>query len=92
MTTLLPVLPARLNTGDGLINIAANKQEQFEAVCDVVGRSELKEDPRFTNRQSRLEHRRGTKRTFWRRPCLQMMPEPGVINLMPAGVPAGLCG
>lgn len=48
-------------TGDGLINIAANKQEQFEAVCDVVGRSELKEDPRFTKRQSRLEHRQELK-------------------------------
>ena len=50
-----------LNTGDGLINIAANKQEQFEAVCDVVGRSDLKEDPRFTKRQSRLEHREELK-------------------------------
>ena len=24
------------HTGDGLINIAANKQEQFEALCQVV--------------------------------------------------------
>ena len=26
-------------TGDGLLNIAANKQEQFEALCRVVGRA-----------------------------------------------------
>ena len=44
-------------TGDGLLNIAANKQEQFEAVCRVVGRPELVEDARFSERQGRLQHR-----------------------------------
>lgn len=44
-------------TGDGLINIAANKQEQFEAVCRVVGRPELIDDPRFADRQARLDNR-----------------------------------
>ncbi|MEQ9556405.1 MAG: CaiB/BaiF CoA-transferase family protein [Rhodospirillales bacterium] len=44
-------------TGDGPINIAANKQEQFEAVCDVVGRPDLKSDPRFAERQARLDNR-----------------------------------
>ena len=44
-------------TGDGLLNIAANKQEQFEAVCRVVGRPELITDTRFNDRQSRLQHR-----------------------------------
>ena len=44
-------------TGDGLLNIAANKQEQFEAVCRVIGRPELIEDERFIERQSRLQHR-----------------------------------
>lgn len=45
------------NTGDGLLNIAANKQEQFEAVCEVVGRSDLIGDPRFADRQARLNNR-----------------------------------
>ncbi|WP_163393103.1 CaiB/BaiF CoA transferase family protein [Enterovibrio norvegicus] len=45
------------NTGDGLINIAANKQEQFDAICDLLGRAELKTDPRFSERQARLKHR-----------------------------------
>ncbi|MBO6519145.1 MAG: CoA transferase [Rhodospirillales bacterium] len=44
-------------TGDGLLNIAANKQEQFEAVCDVIGRPELKTDERFAARQARLDNR-----------------------------------
>jgi crotonobetainyl-CoA:carnitine CoA-transferase CaiB-like acyl-CoA transferase len=44
-------------TGKGLLNIAANKQEQFEAVCRVVGRDDLIDDPRFAERQARLQHR-----------------------------------
>ncbi|MEL6436694.1 MAG: CaiB/BaiF CoA-transferase family protein [Pseudomonadota bacterium] len=44
-------------TGDGLINISANKQEQFEALCDAVGRGDLKADARFAVRQSRLDNR-----------------------------------
>jgi formyl-CoA transferase len=48
-------------TGDGLINIAANKQEQFEAVCRVVGRPEWISDPRFADRHGRLQHRAGLK-------------------------------
>lgn len=44
-------------TGGGLLNIAANKQEQFEAVCRVVGRPEWIADPRFADRTSRLAHR-----------------------------------
>lgn len=44
-------------TGNGLLNIAANKQEQFEAVCDVLGHPEWKTDSRFIERQGRLQHR-----------------------------------
>ncbi len=45
------------HTGDGLINIAANKQEQFEALCRVVERVELITDERFSDRQVRLDNR-----------------------------------
>jgi formyl-CoA transferase len=48
-------------TGDGLLNIAANKQEQFEAVCRVVRREDLIADPRFAQRQARLTHREALK-------------------------------
>lgn len=44
-------------TGSGLLNIAANKQEQFEAVCDVIGKPDLKTDERFAARQARLDNR-----------------------------------
>jgi CoA:oxalate CoA-transferase len=44
-------------TADGLLNIAANKQEQFEALARVIGREDLLTDPRFAQRQGRLDHR-----------------------------------
>ena len=44
-------------TGDGPLNIAANKQEQFEAVCRVIERPDLATDPRFAERQARLANR-----------------------------------
>lgn len=45
-------------TGDGLINIAANKQEQWEEVARVAGMAELISDPRFVDRLARLRNRR----------------------------------
>lgn len=45
-------------TADGFINIAANKQEQWEAVCDVLGLPELKKDPRFEERDTRKKNRK----------------------------------
>ncbi|HUI11718.1 MAG TPA: CaiB/BaiF CoA-transferase family protein [Bacteroidota bacterium] len=44
-------------TGDGHINIAANKQEQWESVADVLGVPELKEDARFRERDARKRNR-----------------------------------
>ena len=75
-------------TGNGLLNIAANKQEQFEAVCDVLGLEALKSDPRFAKRQTRLDNRAaltalleqamaGDSAAVWRE------------RLNDAGVPAG---
>jgi CoA:oxalate CoA-transferase len=45
-------------TKDGHINIAANKQEQWEAVADVLGVPELKTDPRFQERDRRKQNRK----------------------------------
>ena len=45
-------------TRDGYINIAANKQEQWEAVTDVLGVPELKADPRFQERDTRKKNRK----------------------------------
>lgn len=44
-------------TKDGYINIAANKQEQWESVTDILGVPELKEDPRFKIRDVRKSNR-----------------------------------
>lgn len=45
-------------TQDGYINIAANKQEQWEAVCEVLEVPELKADPRFQERDTRKKNRK----------------------------------
>ena len=44
-------------TGHGLLNIAANKQEQFEALASAVGRPDLIHDSRFANRENRKKNR-----------------------------------
>lgn len=44
-------------TADGHLNIAANKQEQFEELCRQIGRVELAADDRFAARESRKQHR-----------------------------------
>jgi crotonobetainyl-CoA:carnitine CoA-transferase CaiB-like acyl-CoA transferase len=44
-------------TGKGLLNIAANKQEQFETLCGLIGRGELTADPRFAGREDRKRRR-----------------------------------
>ncbi|WP_066737054.1 CaiB/BaiF CoA-transferase family protein [Cupriavidus sp. D384] len=75
-------------TGDGPLNIAANKQEQFEAVCRVVGRPDLASDPRFAERQSRLANR--TALTAELEAELAKKPATEWWQLLnEAGVPAG---
>ncbi len=45
-------------TKDGYVNIAANKQEQWESLADLLGLSELKSDPRFRQRDARKKNRK----------------------------------
>jgi crotonobetainyl-CoA:carnitine CoA-transferase CaiB-like acyl-CoA transferase len=45
-------------TKTGYINIAANKQEQWESLCDVLGVANLKTDPRFQKRDIRKKNRK----------------------------------
>ncbi len=49
-------------TADGPINIAANKQEQFEALCQIIGLPELLHDPRFAGREARKANREALNR------------------------------
>jgi crotonobetainyl-CoA:carnitine CoA-transferase CaiB-like acyl-CoA transferase len=45
------------STGDGPLNIAANQQQQFEALARLIGRPELAADPRFADREDRKRNR-----------------------------------
>ncbi|MFD0690878.1 CaiB/BaiF CoA transferase family protein [Actinomadura fibrosa] len=42
---------------DGPLNIAANRQQQFETLCGLLDRRDLLDDPRFTDREARKAHR-----------------------------------
>jgi crotonobetainyl-CoA:carnitine CoA-transferase CaiB-like acyl-CoA transferase len=44
-------------TGDGLLNIAANQQGQFETLCRLIDRPELATDPHFADREDRKRNR-----------------------------------
>jgi crotonobetainyl-CoA:carnitine CoA-transferase CaiB-like acyl-CoA transferase len=44
-------------TGDGLLNIVNNEDKHFERLCEVIGRPELKTDPRFSERNIRISNR-----------------------------------
>lgn len=75
-------------TADGLLNIAANKQEQFEALARVIGREDLIDDPRFAKRQARLEQRLVLKELI--EEALAAQPTDHWWPLLTeAGVPAG---
>ncbi|MEV0900782.1 CoA transferase [Actinoplanes sp. NPDC049802] len=45
------------HAADGPLNIAANRQEQFETLSRLVGRPDLITDPRFADREARKQHR-----------------------------------
>ena len=75
-------------TGDGLINIAANKQEQWEEVARVAGMPELVSDPRFVDRLSRLRNRQELTRILEGAFAAKTTDEWWKL-LNAAGVPAG---
>jgi CoA:oxalate CoA-transferase len=79
---------AAFATGSGLLNIAANKQEQFELLCDLVGREDLKEDPRFKEREERKRRRYELKPELEKALAAKPAAEWEEI-LNKAGVPAG---
>ncbi len=75
-------------TQDGFINIAANKQEQWEAVCDVLGVSELKADPRFQERDTRKKNRKALTPLLEAKLATKSTAE-WVVALNAADVPSG---
>ncbi|MEM1398726.1 MAG: CoA transferase [Pseudomonadota bacterium] len=76
-------------TADKLLNIAANKQEQWLSLTDHLGRQELAEDPRFKTREDRKANRFDLKveleKTLATKPAATWADE---FNAL--GVPAGV--
>jgi crotonobetainyl-CoA:carnitine CoA-transferase CaiB-like acyl-CoA transferase len=77
-----------LRTGRGLLNIAANKQEQFEILCRLVAREELITDPRFAQRDDRKLNRYELKTELEQALAARTAAE-WAPALNAAGVPAG---
>ena len=75
-------------TADGLLNIAANENAQYEKLCDIVGRPDLKTDARFEDR----ERRRGNRQAINKEIAPELMKRSAAEwekTLIEAGVPAG---
>ena len=73
---------------DTSFNIAANKQEQFEALARIVGRADLIDDPRFAARKGRIENRAALKALIEEALATRSAAE-WVAKFMAAGIPAG---
>ena len=75
------------DTADGPLNIAANRQEQYETLCRLVERPDLITHPDFADRETRKRHRRELNEqlneALRRRPALEWER-----ILSAAGVPA----
>lgn len=75
------------DTADGELNIAANKQEQYESLCRALGREELIDDPRFVTRENRKKHRDELRIELEHTLCTRSAAEWDAV-LLPTGVPA----
>ena len=75
-------------TGKGLLNIAANRQQQFETLCRLIARPELAHDQRFLGREHRKQHRFALKLEVEQALLTRPAAEWSVL-LNDNGVPAG---
>ncbi|MDA9392471.1 CoA-transferase [Bradyrhizobium sp. CCBAU 45394] len=75
-------------TATGPLNIAANEQKQYETLCNLIGRPELKSDPRFADRQARKTNR-GALSDELNRALAAKPAEEWEAQFNAAGVPAG---
>lgn len=75
-------------TGAGLLNIAANKQDQFEKLCALIGRDDLIADLRFSAREARKKNRAALSAEI--EPALMARPAAEwSVLLNGKGIPAG---
>lgn len=73
---------------DGNLNIGAATQEMWLRLCHIIGRPELKDDPRFVDNAGRMQHREDLRDLIEER--LQTRSRRDWTDLMvEAGIPAG---
>ena len=75
-------------TGKGLLNIAANQQQQFETLCRLIEREPLASDPRFAGREERKRWRHELRGEIEQALAARSAQEWSAI-LNTNGVPAG---
>ncbi|HYD60602.1 MAG TPA: CoA transferase [Noviherbaspirillum sp.] len=75
-------------TKSGLLNIAANKQQQFAELAQLIGREDLLADPRFAERENRKKNRAALTVEI-ERGLMEKSAEEWESLLNDAGVPAG---
>lgn len=75
-------------TGHGVMNIVANDEHQYEALCDAVSAPQLKSDPRFLTRPLRVAHRDELKALLEEKLAARSALEWDTI-FAAVGVPAG---
>ncbi|HEY8713986.1 MAG TPA: CoA transferase, partial [Candidatus Acidoferrum sp.] len=75
-------------TAEGLLNIAANESYQYEKLCDLLERPDLKADTRFADRRVRKQNREAINREI-QTVLLTRTAEEWERLLIEAGVPAG---
>lgn len=75
-------------TADGLINIVNNEDKHFLRLCEVIGMPELKTDPRFAERTTRIANR-AQMRDILEQALQAKSAEQWEALLDAAGVPCG---
>ncbi|MDA7946455.1 MAG: CoA transferase [Hyphomicrobiaceae bacterium] len=76
------------DTADAPLNIAANKQEQYEALCRIIGREDLLDHPDYVTRDLRKQNRYALKAEIEKELAKRTAREWADI-LNKAGVPSG---
>lgn len=77
-----------LRTADGYVVVAATNDRFWRRLCDLLGRQELVEDPRFRTNADRLERRQELV-TELENTLVRRTTDEWVDDLVEAGVPGG---
>jgi len=72
-----------LNTQDGQVVLSAYTEEHFSKLCQVIGKPELANDPRFSSNRERVKHRALLMQTL--ETALRDMSSQALCDLLAAG-------